>query len=90
MCVPAVAAVVPPLVAAGVGLLGAVTLGFAAVMGVTVMPTTSPFTLFFCFDPIVPLALRVDARLAAEAALASTVGVAFAFGLSPKSARASS
>jgi hypothetical protein len=76
----AVAVVAAGLVVPTFGPRCAVTVGFAAVMGVTVMPTTSPMTSSFCFDPIVFRAARVDARFAEAAASASTVSGARVFG----------
>ena len=83
------AAVVPVLVAWAVGLLGAVAVGCGAVMGVTVMPTTAPLTVFLCLDPMVFHAARVALRFAAAAVFASTVSGVRAFGCTPKSARMS-
>ncbi len=75
----------PELAAAGVfGSTDVVT-----VMGVTVMPVTSPLIAFFCCDPFVPRAARVATRFTAAAAFCSAVWVRTAFGLSPKSARTS-
>ena len=60
-----------------------------AVIGVMVMPVTSPLIAFACFDPLVPRAARVDVRFTTAAALATAVGVVGVFGWIPKSARTS-
>lgn len=62
--------------------------GGPAVTGVTVMPMTAPFTLFFWVVPIVWRAARVAAALTTAWDFAATVLVPVDFGgLKPKSSR---
>jgi hypothetical protein len=55
--------------AAGAGAgAGAGEAGAGSVIGVTTTPVTLPFTCFFAFGPLVPLASRVASRFSLDVA----------------------